>query len=89
MGKLSVDLKGGQAPGAFTCTGCKRTCSTGDDYLEIHMADGLWGPLCIDCWHKVPRMFEMAVSHPGLSIDTVALGQQIQARYEAAKARGN
>ena len=89
MGNLACELKGGQAPGSFECTGCKRSCIIGYEYLEIHVAGGLFGPLCVDCWPKVPKMFELVASRPGVSVDIAAMEQQVMARYQAAKARGN
>ncbi len=89
MGEMAFEFKGGQAEEQFTCTGCKRECAVGDDWLEIHMSGGFWGPLCLDCWHKVPAMFEHAAQQSGLPINMEAITQQIESRYQAAKARSN
>lgn len=89
MNKINFDLKGGQANDPFTCTGCKQERNIGMDYLEVHLMGKVWGPVCLECWYKVPKMFETVAQHPGVSIDVEAIREQVMARYQAAKARGN
>ena len=87
--EIDYELEGGQADEPFICTGCKRECGIGTDYLEVHVMDRIWGPLCLECWHKVPMMFETVAEHPGVSIDVEAIREQVMSRYQAAKCREN
>ena len=87
--EMEFEFRGGRAQEDFTCTSCERECALGDDWLEVHMSDRMCGPLCLDCWHKVPKLFERIAQQPGLYVDMKAITEQIEARYKAAKARDN
>ena len=89
MKKLGFEIKSGRAIKPFICTGCKREGSIGGDYLEVQVMDRIWGPICLECWHKVPRMFETVAQNPGVSIDVEAIREQVRSHYLAAKSRGN
>ncbi len=89
MESLPIEIVGGRDQEPFTCTSCKQRRAMGDECLELHVLDRIFGPLCVDCWPKVPAFLEQISSQPGLKLDVAKIKDQVMARYEAAEARGN
>lgn len=87
--RVKIDLVGGRAPAAFTCTRCKQGRDAGADFLELHAMGAIFGPLCLACWPEVPATMERIAARPGVFFNVELIRHQVTARYNEAKARAN
>jgi hypothetical protein len=89
MPPLDIEFSGGISPRPFRCTGCNRRRVIGDDVLDVRLAGFRCGPLCMECWPRLPGRFEALASDPRITLDLAEITERVMRRYRAAFARRN